>query len=306
VTTLAELTTQVRQAVRDQPRTKIDNGSGDGASTVFSLGKELGVITNSDVVSVAAVLQARNVDYTIDYDACQIAFTTPPAAGAAIRAQYREAIWRDELIYQAINDGRRMLFPKFYQPGSATITVRNNVRTYKLDGVDVNEPTMRTIFAQGPATFKILNGRVQPLGSVVDQLWVPFRKFYQEWSAGSPYVQVWRMLGLGDILRLNVMYGFTPLVLAADVTDIPDRLQPLVVLWACSALALKMEPQRARLDTANTQQSMSANPPGTMAQTAEDFQKKFWDMYKSINSEPPVFEVRDIPLPWEAGYRGYV
>lgn len=306
MTTGADLIAQVRRSLRDWPKAHVDSGVGDGASSIFDLGKDISVLALSDVVSVAGIVKTRNVDYTIDYDSNQLVFTAPPAAAAGIRAAYKEQVWRDELIVDGLNSGRRMLFPRFYKRDSATITIRNNVRDYQLDSADVNEVPMRAILAQGEGSFKVLRAAVQPLGASVDQLYVPFRKFWHEWRGGHPFIHTWRMLGLGDLLRLDVMYAFTPIADATTVTDLPDRLQELATLWACSTLALKMEPQRGRLDTANVMQANFANPPGTMAQTAEDFRSKFWEMFKSINSEPPTIEVRDMPLPWEAGYRGYI
>jgi hypothetical protein len=301
----SDLIAQTRRALRDFPKFRVDSGTGDGVTTVFDLGKDIAVLAQSEVVTVAAALKVRGVDYTIDYDANQISFTVAPALAAAIRITYKEQVWRDELILDGLNAGRRMLFPRFYRRDSATITVRNNVRDYQLDSPDVNEANMRAVLAQGEGSFKLIRAAQQPLGANVDQLWIPYRKRWMEWRGGHPFIHLWRLLGVGDVLRLDLMFAFTPITAATDVVDIPDRLQELAVLWACSTLALKMEPQRGRLDTANVQQSNFANPPGTMAQTAEDFRAKFWEMFKTINSEPPTFEVADMPLPWEAGYRGY-
>jgi len=303
----ADLIAQVRRALRDWPKLRVDTGIGDGVSDFFDLGKDISVLLNSERVSVAGVVKTRGVDYTLDYDANQVLFAAAaiPGNGQAINARYKEQVWRDELILDGLNAGRRMLFPRFYRRDSATITCRNNVRDYQLDGADVNEPNMRAVFGQGEGSFKVLRASVQPLGASVDQLGIPFRRFWHEWRAGHPFIHTWKMLGQGDVLRLDVMFAFTPIADASTVVDVPDRLTELCTLWACSTLALKMEPQRGRLDTANVQQSNFANPPGTMAQTAEDFRAKFWEMHKTLNSEPPTIEVREMPLPWEAGYRGY-
>jgi hypothetical protein len=307
MTTVADLVAQTRRSLHDWPKLRVDTGTGDGVSDFFDLGKDISVSQNSEVVKVASVTKIRGSDYTLDYDANQILFVPAqiPANAASISVRYKEQVWREELIIDGLNAGRKTLFPRFYAKDSGTLTIRQNVRTYQLDGADMNEPNMRTVFGQGRGTFKILRTMVQPLGASIDQLWVPYRRRWQEWRSGHPYLHFWQMLGVGDVVRVEIMYGFTPFALASDSVDIPDFLQELAVLWACSSLALKTEPQRGRLDTANVMQSNFANPPGTMAQTAEDFQRKYDLMWSKLNSEPPVFDVPDLPMPWEASRQGY-
>jgi hypothetical protein len=298
---------QVRRSLHDFPKLRVDTGTGDGVSDFMDLGKDVSVLQNSERVLVAAVLQTRGTQYSLDYDANQILFTTGniPGNGAALNVRYKEQVYRDEVVIDALNSGRKTLFPRFYAKDSGTITIRQNVRTYQLDGADLNEPNMRAVFGAGRGTFKILRTMTQPLGASIDQLWVPYRRRWQEWRSGHPYLHFWEMLGVGDVVRVEAIYGFTPFALASDNVDIPDFLQELAVLWACSSLALKTEPQRGRLDTANVQQANLANPPGTMAQTAEDFQRKYDLMWSKLNSEPPVFDVPDMPMPWEASRQGY-
>jgi hypothetical protein len=301
VTAVSDMVAQVRRSLHDFPKLRVDTGTGDGVSDFMDLGKDISVLQNSEKVTVAGVVQTRGTAYTLDYDANQILFTTGniPALGAAISARYKEQVYRDEVVIDGLNSGRKTLFPRFYAKDAGTITVRNLVRDYQLDGADMNEPNMRTVFGAGRGTWKLLTTWKLPFGTP-DQRWVPYFKRREDWRAGHPYLHIFDMPGVGDTIRIEVMYGFTPFSLASDNVDVPDFLQELMVLWACSSLALKTEPQRGRLDTANVQQANFANPPGTMAQTAEDFQRKYDLMWSKLNAEPPVFQIADIPYPWEA------
>src|SRR6267378_2681117 len=106
----SDLISKVRRSLRDWPKIRIDTGTGDGVTTVFDLGKDIAVQSGSDVVLVAAALKVRGVDYVIDYDANQITFTVAPALGAAIKITYKEQVWREELVIDGLNAGRRALF----------------------------------------------------------------------------------------------------------------------------------------------------------------------------------------------------
>ena len=298
MTQVSDLITRVRRGLKDFPHVRTDKGTGDGATSIFDLGKDIGVVTGSDVVTIGGVAKVRNVDYTIDYDANQITFVAAPAAAAAIALQYKEVIYRDESIIDALNAGRQIIFPKCYRRGSATITIRNMIRDYDLATADVNEPAMRTVFAGGNANY-LIERAVLTKNGASDQTRYPFRKFYQ---VGESKIHVWRGLGVSDTLQIETLYAFTPFVLATDPVDVPEQFQELVVLWAIASLALKSEPTRDRMDSANVMQSTSANPVGTMAQTADDFRAKFWEMHaKMKGSGSFVIEPRDMPLPFEVG-----
>ena len=70
------------------PVTGEDVGTGDKAKTEFYLTYRP-VISGSDTVYLDGVPQTRNVDYTIDYRAGKITFTTAPDIGVAITADYQ-------------------------------------------------------------------------------------------------------------------------------------------------------------------------------------------------------------------------
>lgn len=293
MTTLADLAYQVRDGLKDFPKRRTDKADGDASTTLFDLGKDLAVITGSDVVSVSGVGKTRNVDYTIDYDGNQLVFTVPPAVGVKnVQISYKEAQNRDEKIYAAINSGRRMLYMRHYQQGVATVTVSNLVRQYDL-ALSANEAAMRTIFSG--QQFAILRGEYQP-NAVSDGLYVPFRAY--EIVAKSK-VHLWRLLPAAYTLRFHLIYDFLALVNATDVTDIPDQLQDLVVWWALGTLALKKESERDRQDTANTIQGTHAIPPGMQAQTSEDFTRRWLTARNNIPSRPPTFVEQRRPMTWQ-------
>lgn len=312
MTTLFDLEARVRRGLRESPRYRKDVMSGDGTSTVFDLGKTVGVQSYSETVTISGSAKVRGVDYTMgpafgytDYGAFQITFLTAPASATDnINVAYRETPYPSEYIWDALNSGRVMLYPKFYKRSSATFTVANNQRDYNL-ATEVSEAYMRGVFSAGFGTWMRLRCTYQPYGSSTQELWVSFRKYWMEYRDGAPYIHLWWLLGVNDVVRLDVAHAFTPLVTPDQVTDIPDHLQELVILWALSQLMLKLEPQRLRIDTANVLQSVSANPYAAIPQSANDFASRFWLMFNRLPSMPPTIEISDMPLPFESGLNTY-
>lgn len=298
MTTLSDMRLTVRRALGDHPKTVVDTATYDGSSTVIPTGKDLPIETNSETLTVANVAQVRGTNYSIDYDARQMTLIgSLPASGAALRLSYRECVYKTEQIDEGLNQGRTLLFPTIYRRGIASITVRNLVRDYDLSTSDVNEVSLRTVFAQGHMEYKILRAFYRPNGSV-DQLEVPFRRFYQK---GESQIHLWEALPTSYTLYLEIAYAFTPLTSGSDITDIPRLAIPLVTEWAVSALALKQEPIRNRIDTTNVLQGSYANPPGAQAQTSEDFARRVEYIRRMLNVEPLVFEPRDMPRAFEIG-----
>lgn len=294
---LSDLRLKVRRALGDFPKVQVDTvQSYDGSSNPMPTGKDLPIETNSETVKVSGVAKVRGTDYTIDYDARQLTWINLPASATSLWISYKECVYRTEQIDDGINAGRKLLFPTFYKIGYATVTVRNLVRDYDLSSSDVNEPGMRAVFAEGRRYYKIVRMAVMPLGSS-DQWYRPFRRW---WPQGETGIHLWDLPGVGDTLRIEAMYAFQPLYLPTDPTDIPDTLIDMVTDYATSTLALKQEPLRGRIDTAAIAQSTFANPPGTMAQTSDDFVARMQLARKYVSQEPVTFELPEAhPRPWE-------
>jgi hypothetical protein len=68
-------------------------GTGDGTTTTFYLANTP-VKVDSETVYIDGVAKTRGTDYTIDYDTGAVTFTTPPASGAVITADYTYFTWR--------------------------------------------------------------------------------------------------------------------------------------------------------------------------------------------------------------------
>jgi len=62
-------------------------GTGDGTTTVFYLDM-IPVVSGSEVVKVDGMPKTRTTDYAIDYATGKITFTTAPAVGAQVTADY--------------------------------------------------------------------------------------------------------------------------------------------------------------------------------------------------------------------------
>lgn len=297
--TLADLTLSVRQDLGDALRVKVDSvASYDGTSNPLDLGKDLPIEPGSTLLTVAGVTQSYGTIYTVDYDARQLTFTTAgiPAAGTALLLRYKESRYLTSQIVRGLNQGRKILFPTIYRKKIVTVTLRNLVRDYDL-ATEVNEAQMRRYFASGHLSFKILNARLLWLGNN-DQAYVPFRRFGQQGETG---IHLYEMQPAGTTLRLEVAYDFAPLVDPTDVCDVPDLAVDILTEWACSVVADKQEPIRARIDTANVLQATFANPPQTLAKSAQEFMMRVERLRKLLNIEPMVIEPRDIPARWQVG-----
>jgi len=65
-------------------------GVGDGTTTTFTLANVgEGIVYQSETIYLDGVAQTRDTDYTINYNTGQITFTTAPASGVAITADYK-------------------------------------------------------------------------------------------------------------------------------------------------------------------------------------------------------------------------
>jgi uncharacterized delta-60 repeat protein len=95
-------------------------GAGDGAETEWSLARK-SVLQDSEKIYLHGVEQTRDTDYTIDYDTGEIVFTTPPANGALITADYHYAETEWSL------DNRRVLVD------SETVYIDGNEQTRDTD-----------------------------------------------------------------------------------------------------------------------------------------------------------------------------
>lgn len=308
----AQMEQRVRRALKEYPRLRTDKANGDAATTQFDLGKNIGMVSQSETVIVDNVTKTRGVDYTIgpefgvtDYGSMQLSFATAPGAGTLnVVCSYRETPYPSESIYDGLTAGVNMLYPKFYKMDYATWTCQNNVRDYNLTQV-VDQPALRTLFGQSNGTWKGLNMRVQPYGANVDEFWTPYKWYSYEWYQSQAWVHLWRIRGVNDVMKFNIMRSFFPIADASTAVDVPGHLQELVILYACAQLTLKQEPIRVRQDTAAVLQSNFANPPSAVQMVANDFERRFWLMYNRMPSEPPTFEIQDIPLPFQTGYRWY-
>lgn len=69
--------------------TNEDVGTGDGTTTTFTLANTP-VLEDSETIYIDGVVQNRGTDYTIDYDTGVVTFTTAPANGSTITADYQK------------------------------------------------------------------------------------------------------------------------------------------------------------------------------------------------------------------------
>ena len=72
-------------------------GTGDGASTRYQT-QLWPIIAESETIRVSGVVQARNVDYTIENDLGLVTFTVAPSDGLSIDADYKWSVFSDVQI----------------------------------------------------------------------------------------------------------------------------------------------------------------------------------------------------------------
>ncbi len=82
----------------------------------------------------------------------------------------------------------------------------------------------------------------------------------------------------GDTLRITYTAPFTVLVNTTDVSDVSDELYMGPIWYALSTILEKKEARRARFDSYQVARGENANPPGTQAQTADDFLVRYKEL----------------------------
>ncbi len=295
MTQATDLIYQVRSALEDYGDTITDNQTGDGTTTLWKL-SQVPILTNSELsgapnygaLTVGGIQKTQVTDYVINYDNGELRFVTPPGDGVAIIATYRKVVWRDERILDGLNAGLRDMYSRgSYKIGECYILLQSLKYDYDLSSAtDVpaassfGDQTLPSQYNPGTARADLQKSQTRihfaeyhPYGS--NQYYTPFYNFGRTTPTGfhldgdpTP----------NDTIRLVYSAPFTPLVNPTDVCAVPDEIINAPVWYALSVLMDKKEGRRARSDGYSVMQNSNANPPGTQAQTAEDY----WQRYLAV------------------------
>jgi hypothetical protein len=291
MTTGADLIAEVRTSAEDVGDTVTDNATGDGSTklfktSLFPIKTNSEYAANNGALTVGGTQQIPVTQYAFNYDNGEILFVTAPGNGVAIVATYVKVTWRDERIISALNSGVRDMYARgAYKRGEAYILLASLKYDYDLGSAadvaptasfagdftfptDYNPATARTDL-QKPQT-RIHFAEYHPYGA--NRPWHPYHSF------GRTTLRNFHIDGdptPNDAIRLTYTAPFTPIVLSTDTVDVPDELYMAPVWYALSTLMEKKEARRARADGYNVMSNANANPPGTQAQTAEDYFRRY-------------------------------
>ena len=89
-------------------------GTGDGTTKTFTLANPP-VRYHSETIYIDGSAQTRDTDYTINYDTGEITFTSPPASGASITADYTHTLAQaGDVVYTGryvhLGSSRKLIF----------------------------------------------------------------------------------------------------------------------------------------------------------------------------------------------------
>lgn len=127
------LISQLRRQYDDKPKSTRVARAGDGATTLFNLGK-FPVIEGSYSIYKGTSAQTEGSNYTLDKDTGDLNYSIAPAASIEAIADYKYANFRDQNWVEAINHGIESLnsrgFFKQVVRNTAIMRLSANVRVY--------------------------------------------------------------------------------------------------------------------------------------------------------------------------------
>jgi hypothetical protein len=287
MTTLQSWIDDVSNALEDYGSTITDQFTGDGVTAIWKTSSPP-IKYQTESITVNSVLKTRGTDYTVNYDNGEVTFINIPANATTVIIQYTKVQWRDERKISAIQSGIRELYPSVYIPRECYVLVQNLKYDYDLttstdvpDNFASTNPTLslpanysaaqaRSDFADSRTSIGWAEGI--PFGA--NQIFTPLENFHR-----TTFNVIHFDLPMVPNSVVKLVYAGPPklLVNVSDVSDVPDTFYDLPVWYALSVLMEKKEAPRSRFDAMASMQNTQAVPPGTQAQTAEDFLRRFYD-----------------------------
>lgn len=97
---------QLRRKYDDQPKAAQVIRGGDGATTLFNVGRSrLPIIENSYSVYKGTSAQTEVTDFTLNKDTGDLEFVAAPASNVSVKVNFKHANFRDQHWVDAINNG---------------------------------------------------------------------------------------------------------------------------------------------------------------------------------------------------------
>ncbi len=306
MTTLNDYVSDVRTSLEDYGNLVTDQFSGDATTIVWQL-SSAPILTNSESVTIAGAAQARTTNYTVNYDNGQITFVSAPAAAAAVVIQYTKVIWRDERIINAVNAGIREMYPAVYRIGEAYVLLQTQVWDYDLSLASIVPPASSFGDQTLPVEYNATTARQDLLKA---QTRIHFYEYhpYGQNQVYTPYEFCRRttpnMLHIdgdpmpNDTMRIVYTAPCSTLANLSDVSNVPDEYYMLPIWFALSVLMEKKEARRSRYDGYTAMQGTNAVPPGTQAQTAEDYLMRYRELIQTSGMRPFPIRTRRQARSW--------
>ena len=308
-TTLQTFIDEVRTSPEDYGDTITDQFTGDGVTTRWKA-SSTPIKSNTDTVTIGGVASTA---YTINYDNGELLFNIAPGSGVVVQAQYVKVVWRDERVTSGINAGIRELYPKLYKIGECYVALRPNVQDYDLTST-TDVPATAFGGQAFPADYTAATARADLVKAQTRIHWYEYRPYGSN-QLYTPYDYARRTTprnvhidgdpAPSDSLKIVYSAPFTVLVNTTDVTDVPDEFYMLPVWYALSVLMEKKEAKRARFDQYAAMQNTQAVPPGTQAQTAEDYLKRYYDTLQTNAMRPLTIKSRKRLRSWQFAQRSF-
>lgn len=267
---------RLRQLLRDNPVSAIEQTSGNATSTYFQLNQV--PIYEDKYVTVTVggaginIIQSRDAlapgNCFIDFDTGVVIFgAAPPAGSNNIIVQKSKVRWSDSVLMTSLEAGLRALFPSLFKLAIFTgITMQVNTWLYTLPS-DFWDPRVQfTKFA------------IQEVPSSVNQ---------PRWMGGMYRV------GLNQI-QIPISQAFTPgatlwLEYKApyrSLSELEPQAYDLPLWYAAGQLLGFDEARRTRSDTLTTSGDASANPPQYHQNTGGWYMSQFNALKAAMKSAP--------------------
>jgi len=263
--------TAVRDGLEDYPEYTLESWTSDGVNGVVGPAANPLKTTkrpiNDGSLSVRANTAGTNFTIILtgtptatqvlaNLNTGELTFLTAPAAAHAIQISYQAVKWRDQKILDALDAGRRALFPRVGKVYTDTsINIQVNVWDYTMP-----------LWCQDPRS-RIYDISIRDPGILVE----PYRQLPGWRRINNTTVRIPLSQRYSPVANLMVV-GWGPYL---TLGDMEPQLYDLPIWYALSVLLPKKESFRLRQDTAVPLTQEGGQQPTLLTQTGEYYAQRF-------------------------------